>query len=62
MGFRFSFGWVCLLLSLLVLATEAHRQIKIFNVEKYGASADGVTDNSEVIHLKPPIRWNMGWF
>ncbi|GMY33500.1 exopolygalacturonase-like [Fagus crenata] len=47
MGLRFSFGWVCFLLSLLVLATEAHRQIKIFNVEKYGASADGVTDNSE---------------
>ncbi|GMY33501.1 exopolygalacturonase-like [Fagus crenata] len=47
MSLKFSFGWVCLLLSLLVWVNEAKGQAKIFDVKKYGAIADGVTDNSE---------------
>ncbi|GMY25568.1 exopolygalacturonase-like [Fagus crenata] len=43
MGLKFTFCWVCLLLCLLVLITEA----QIFNVKDYGAIADGATDNSE---------------
>jgi hypothetical protein len=51
MSLKFSFGWVCLLLSLLVWVNEAKGQAKIFDVKKYGAIADGVTDNSEVIDM-----------
>lgn len=39
---------VGLLMLLLVRIIEAQGQLKLFNVKKYGAIADGKTDNAKV--------------